>query len=159
MREPDQRGFSIIEAVVAAAVIAVGVGGLAGAMGTFARYAAHPEGARRGAAALLAEQTLRIAQDTYKYGAPDLPSDKTWQAHITLALPQATPVCVPVTVHSLVEPSAGAAAIEITVTYPPDTTRPHDLGIVRVRGDLAVLSTLPGSSTIRPGLVPDPAGP
>jgi Tfp pilus assembly protein PilV len=152
-----QAGYALVEVAFAAAVISIGVGGVLGAMGVFARFAAHPDGPVRSAAALLAEQTLRVAQDAYKYGSPDLPSDTVWQTNVTVAGADATPTSVPVTVRTHVEGSAAGAAIEVAVSYPGDGGRANRSATFSLRGNLAVLAPIPGSSITRPGFVPDPS--
>ncbi|HZZ66123.1 MAG TPA: hypothetical protein VFE17_11525 [Candidatus Baltobacteraceae bacterium] len=152
----DQGGYALVEVVFAAAVISVGVAGLLGAMGVFARFAAHPDGAVRSAATLLAEQTLRLAQDAYKYGSPDLPRDTEWQARVAIAGPDAMPTNVPVTVRTHVEGSPESAAIDVAVSYPGDPKSTNRSATVSLRGTLAVLAPVPGTSITRPGLVPGP---
>lgn len=143
-----QQGFSLIEAMVATAVVAVSVGAMLFALGAFAKFGAHQAGPNREAATLYAQQTLRIAQDVWKYGPQNgVPSGTT---RIT------TPISATVTA-ALTGIDQDSATMTVTVAYTPDPNH-GDPGIVSMNGVLEAQAPIPGSRLVRPGLIPLPSG-
>jgi len=147
-----QRGFALLEAIAIVAIVAICAGALLMAVFASARLGLAP-GRNRAAAALLAAQTLRGAENAWKYGTPgDAPSGSA-----AASMPVPGSVAVPVTISSeLSSQTADGAAIAITVTYPPE--RAGDSGAITVTGALRAKAPLPGSQVERPGLVPQPTG-
>lgn len=154
MKHAAQAGFSLVEALVAAGIVALACSAWLGACAAFARYAAHPISPVRAAAALLAEQTLRVAQDAWKYGSPGAAPSGTWRRSIDVDTPGASPVPAPVGVTA----TLSGGALEVTVRYTPDPLRPDDSGEVTMSGTLLPRAPLPGSALQAPGLIPAPSG-
>lgn len=152
-----QRGFSLIESVVAAAVAAAAVGALACAMGEFGRFSSHQAGPVRESATALAEQTLRVASDAWKYGSPGGSPSGTAQTALSLVTPQGIKE-VPVSVTTSLTAAAAWADVTVTVRYPPDADHVRDSGAVTVRGSARVKAPPPNSIVAPPGLVPQPDG-
>ena len=153
------RGFTLIETLVAVALAGVGVAGVLLTMGAFARFSTHQAGPVRSAAMLLAEQTLRIAQDAWKYGSPGTAPSGSWQTNVPLNFPGVGSTSAPVTVSANVA-AAGAQAAQITVTvrYTPDPQHAGDSGSVTMSGELAVKAPFPGTTVVNPSLIPQPSG-
>lgn len=145
MHDRSQSGFSLIETLVATAIVTLVVGSALFALATFGKYAAHQGGKARTAALSLAQQTLRDAQNAWKYGSPGV-------------APSGTQIAASVgTVTTTVAASASIAQITVRVTYTPDASY-QDSGVVVLSGELQAKSPLPGAQIDRPGLVPQPAG-
>jgi prepilin-type N-terminal cleavage/methylation domain-containing protein len=140
-----QSGFSLIEAVIAAAIAAVAAGAWLSATNAFGRFAANQASPARSAALLLAEQTLRVAQDAWKYGSPGNAPSGTWTAGSF-------------TVQTVVSGGAVSSDITVQVSYTPDPLRPADSGMVTLHGTLSVKAPLPGTRIVRPALIPQPSG-
>lgn len=147
-----QRGFVLLEAIAVVAIVSLCAGALLMAILASAASGLAP-GRNRTAAALVAAQTLRGAENAWKYGTPgDAPSGS---ASASMPVPGST--AVPVTISSTIaSETADGAAIAITVSYPPE--QPGDSGSITVTGALRVKAPLPGSRVERPGLIPQPAG-
>ena len=147
-----QRGFALLEAIAVVAIVSLCAGALFTAILASAASGLGP-GRNRAAAALLAAQTLRGAENAWKYGAPgDAPSGSS-----ATSMPVPGSGTVPVTISSAISSqTADGAAITITVSYPPE--RAGDSGAITVTGALRVKAPLPGSQVERPGLIPQPAG-
>jgi len=148
-----QRGFALLEAIAIVAVVSLSAGALLLAISASAKFGS-ASGRNRIAAALLAAQTLRVAEHAWKYGAlADAPAGS-----VTAAMPvsgSTTPV--PVIISSAISSqTAEGAALTITVSYPPGQA--GDSGTVTVTGTLRVKAPLPGAQIERPGLIPQPAG-
>ena len=159
MRAHAQAGITLVETAVAGAVIAIGIGGLLFALGSFARFTAHQAGPVRRAATALADQTLRIAENTWKYGAPGSAPSGTTANTLTAARAGAAPTTVPVTIAtSLSSVSATGAQITVTVRYTPDPGHPSDDGVISVTGHADVKAPAPGSQVTEPGAIPQPSG-
>lgn len=152
-----QQGFTLIESVVAAAVAAVAICALFGAIGEFGRFASHQAGPVRSAATLLAERTLRVAQDAWKYGSPGSAPAGAALSTIPLNAPNGARTA-PVSVTTSVTGSVGSAQISVTVLYTPDPDHPQDPGSVTVSGEARVKAPLPGSTVAPASLVPQPTG-
>src|SRR5579884_582711 len=154
-----QSGFSLIETLVALAVVAVAVGALVAAMGAFGRFATHQAGPVRSAAMLLAEQTLRVAQDAWKYGSPGTAPSGTWQTAVPLNLPGGISTTAPVSVTaSISNANAQYAQITVTVQYTPDAHHAGDPGQVVMTGEAQVKAPVPGATVLNPTLIPQPSG-
>lgn len=145
--------------MVASAVAAVGAGSLLLVAAAFAHVGAHAAGPNRAAATALAEQTLRVAENAFKYGGasafvPAQPIATT----IPSVTPSAAPTSIPVSIAATVTPAANASAwIVISVAYPPDPGR-NDPGSVTIAGRLLQKAVLPGSQVAAPSLVAQPSG-
>lgn len=141
-----QSGVTLFEVAVCAAVVAIVTGTVLFAAASFGRHIAQPAGSARTAALLAAQQTLRVAQNAWKYGSPGgAPSGSQ-----SIALPG--------TLTTAIAASTSPARITVTVQYTPEPGRRGDSGVVELTGDLNVKAPLPGSRVDRPGLVPLPAG-
>ena len=159
MRANTQAGVTLIETAVAVAVIAIGIGGLLFALSSFARFTAHQAGPVRTAATALADQTLRIAENAWKYGSPgEAPSGIATKA-LTVARAGADPETVPVSVATdLANVSTTGAQITVTVQYTPDPGHPSDNGRISVTGEVDVKAPAPGSQVTAPSMIPQPSG-
>lgn len=141
-----QSGFALLEAVAGAGIAAICAGTLILALSGVAKFGAHANGPNRAAALALARQTLRTAQNAWKYGSPgEAPAGttdlKTLGAHVTATLARG---------------EADGADLSVTVSYTPDPGR-ADPGSVTITGHVRALAPLPGSQIDRPGLVAQPA--
>lgn len=146
MNARAQAGFTLVEAAVATAIVAIAAGGALYAFAAFARNGAHVDGPHRAAAMRLANRTLRAAEDAWKYGSPGIAPAGTgivtdpYPASITAKLSGVTPA---------------SATLAVTVRYTPDPSR--DGGVVRLTAALESQAPPPGSTLTQPGLVPAPA--
>lgn len=158
MKRTAQGGFTLIESAIAAAVAGVAVVAFASAAAGFGRFAAHQAGPVHEAAAALAAQTLRVAQNAWKYGPPGQAPAGTFQTRLTVV--RAGKVAqVPVTLTtSLGAPNATSADVTVTVSYSPDPDHPQDPGVVTLRGAAQVQAPLPASTVAPAPLVPQPVG-
>lgn len=153
MRLRNESGVTLVETAVAAAVVAVAAGGALFAIASLAKHTRMQGGAARTAALVAAQQTLRIAQNAWKYGSPgSAPSGSQ-----TLMLPSGSATTAPATLTTTVAPSGTAAQITVSVHYTPEPGR-DDSGIVTVSARVLVKAPLPGSQIDRPGLVALPSG-
>lgn len=158
MKRTAQAGFTLIESLIAAAVAGVAVVAFASAAAGFGRFAAHQAGPVHEAAAAMAAQTLRVAQDAWKYGAPGQAPAGTLQTRVTV-MRAGKAAEVPVTLTTaLGGVSATSAQVTVTVSYSPDPDHPQDDGMVTVRGAAQVQAPLPASTVAPAPLVPQPAG-
>lgn len=140
------------------AVVAIATGAWLSASGAFGRFSTHQASPVRSAAQVLAEQTLRVAQDAWKYGSPGSLPSGTWPTSVPLNAPDAAPSSAPVTVIANVTSSAQTANISVTVQYTPDPQHPGDSGTVTLNGTLLVKAPAPGATLVQPALVPQPGG-
>jgi type II secretory pathway pseudopilin PulG len=148
----SQRGFALLEAIAVVAIASLCTGALFMAITAAVRLEVPPD-RNRAAATLLAAQTLRIAEDAWKYGTAGAPSGSA-PAFMRV---QGSSEGVPVTISSAISSQNGdGAAITITVTYPPGQDG-ADSGAVTIGGALRVKAPLPGAQVERPGLIPRPA--
>jgi hypothetical protein len=148
----------LLEAIVALAIVAVAAGAWLSAGGAFARFSTHQASPVRAAAQLLAEQTLHVAQDAWKYGSLGSFPSGTWQTTVAPNAPDAAPASAPVTVETTVASSGQTANIAVTVQYTPDPKHPGDSGTVSLNGTLMVKAPAPGATLVRPALIPQPSG-
>lgn len=146
--------MKLLETAVAAAIVAVAVGTALWAIAAFAKHVAQQGGPARTAALIAAQQTLRVAQNAWKYGSPG--SAPAGSQSITLPLSAAT--SAPATITTTISGSASPAQITVTVQYTPEPDRSGDSGVVSVSGEVGVKAPLPGSQVNRPGLIPLPSG-
>lgn len=152
MNPARQSGITLVETAVAAGITAVAIAGVLFAMTAFGKYVRRQGGPARTAALIAAQQTLRVAQDAWKYGSPgSAPAGSQ-----TLALPYNDATSAPATITASIAGSS-PAQITVTVRYTPEPGR-DDPGIVVMSGQLTVKAPLPGSHVDRPGLVPQPSG-
>jgi hypothetical protein len=140
--------------MVAAALIAIAVSGAFYAMTAFGKYAAQQAGPARSAALIAAEQTLRIAQNAWKYGSPGAAPAGAQ----SITLPLSTATSAPATITTTVASSGSSAQLTVTVQYTPEPGRSGDPGVVRITGEVMQKAPLPGSQVQRPGLIPMPSG-
>ena len=148
-----QLGFALLEAIAVVAIASLCTGALFVAVSAAVSLEA-PPGRNRAAATALAAQTLRVAEDAWKYGA--LESTPNGSAPALMHV-QGSSETVPVTISSAISSqTADGAAITITVTYPPGQDG-GDSGAVTIGGALRVKAPLPGAQVERPGLIPRPA--
>jgi prepilin-type N-terminal cleavage/methylation domain-containing protein len=159
VRTAAERGFTLIESVVGVAVAGIAVGALAYAVGGFGRFATHQTGPVRAAASALAEQTLRTAEDAWKYGSPGTSPSGSIETTLPLVPPGGVPTGVPVTVTTAVSGASPTSAdLTVTVRYPPDADHTEDRGTLTLRGAVHVKAPLPASTVAPASLVPQPAG-
>jgi prepilin-type N-terminal cleavage/methylation domain-containing protein len=152
-----ERGFTLIESTVAIAIVSVAIA-LPFAMSGFARFATHQAGPVRTAAMVLAEQTLRIAEDAWKYGSPGESPAGSMQTTVPLLIPNAAPTTAPVTLRtSVTETGSSSAQIAVTVLYTPDAGHMQDNGSVTLTGEIQVKSPLPASTIAPAGLIAQPS--
>lgn len=141
-----QSGVTLLEIAVCAAIVTIAVGAALFAVASFGRHIAQPGGSARMAALLAAQQTLRVAQDAWKYGSPgEAPSGSQ-------------SIALPATVTTALDASTSPTRITVTVRYTPEPGRNGDSGVVELTGELSEKAPLPGSRVDRPGLVPLPTG-
>lgn len=148
----------LLEALFAVAVVAVAGGAWLSASGAFARFSTHQASPVRAAAQVLAEQTLRVAQDTWKYGSPGSAPSGSWSTALAVNAANAAPTSVPAGVRTSIAASGQSANLTVTVTYTPDPQHPDDTGSVTLSGVLDVKAPAPGSTLVAPALVPQPSG-
>ncbi len=159
MSKSAQAAFTLLETLITAAVVCVAVGGLISAMGVFSRFSTHQAGPVRAASLLLAEQTLRVAQDVWKYGSPGAAPSGNWQTTVPLDVPGAAATSAPVSVTtSISESDSQGAQLTVTVQYTPDPGHAADPGRISLQGQVRVKAPLPGASVVDPSLVPQPGG-
>lgn len=141
-----QRGFALLESIAVLAIVALGGGVLVLAASASAKLNAAPE-RNRAAAALLAAQTLRVAENVWKYGSPgEAPAGSATAA---MKLPGSNET-VPVTISSAITSrAANGATLTITVSYPS--------GAVTISEAVRVKAPLPGAQVEQPELIPQPA--
>lgn len=142
-----EHGFTLIEALVAVALLVVCIGGALSGAASVGRFATAPVGPNRAAALAAGDMTARVAQDTWKYGQPPgaLVPNGSWST---------TYDGVALQVNATV---STAGELTVTVAYPPDPAR-DESGSVTMHTTLHALAPRPGTNVIRPGLVPAPAG-
>ncbi|HEX5273917.1 MAG TPA: prepilin-type N-terminal cleavage/methylation domain-containing protein [Candidatus Rubrimentiphilum sp.] len=145
-----QRGFALLEAIAVIAIASLCAGALLTAVFASALLRATPD-RNRAAAAVLAAQGLRVAENAWKYGSPgDAPNGST-----AVSMPVPGAGSVPVTISSAISSQTEeGAVVAITVSYPPEQA--GDSGAVTITGALRVKAPLPGSQLERPGLIPQP---
>ncbi len=91
------RGFTLIETTVAAAILAIAAVALFAAFSASARVASYEAAPARAAASLLARNIARDAQQSWKYGSPGTaPSGSfstamPWPAGVNVSLSNAGP--------------------------------------------------------------------
>ncbi|HET9393048.1 MAG TPA: type II secretion system protein [Candidatus Rubrimentiphilum sp.] len=155
----SQAGFALLEVLAVIGIFAVCAGTLILAISGFAKFGSHAVGRNHAAALVFAEQTLRVAENAWKYGTPGAAPSGSAQVAIPVAVPSSAPTTIPVTVTStLSNASSTGATIAVTVLYTPDPEHPGDSGIVTLNGTLNVKAPLPGAQVQRPGFVAQPQG-
>ncbi len=154
----SQAGFSLIEALCALGILVLAFAGFAVAFSTFGRFATHQAGPVRAAATVLAEQTLRVAQDAWKYGSPGLGPSGAFATAVPIGVPGEAPTTAPVAVSALVTGGPPNATIGITVRYTPEPNRKGDDGVVTISGALQVKAPVPGATILESSPVPQPSG-
>ena len=152
------RGFTLLETLVAVTLAGLAIGGAVIAMGTFARFTTHQAGPVRAAAMMLAEQTLRVALDAWKYGSPGSAPSGSWQTVIPLNAPSGASTSAPVTVFADATAGSQTAELTVTVRYTPDPQHPDDDGTVSMSSALGVKAPPPGATVLNPSLIPRPSG-
>ncbi len=118
-------------------------------------FAASAGGANRQIALQAAAQTIRLAENVWKYGAQDAPSG-TLATTVPLDLPSAAPTTVPLTIEALLSRTGASARLRVIVTYPLDGFR-RQTGRVTQDAVLHVAAPLPGS-TLLVSPSPNPVG-
>lgn len=142
-----------METAVAAGIVAIALGGALFALAQFGKYVRGQAGPARTAALVAAQQTLRLAQNAWKYGSPGSAPSGTQ----TIALAYNKGASAPATITTAIARSGPSAQITVTVRYTPEPGR-NDPGVVTISGELIAKAPLPGSRIDRPGLVPLPLG-
>lgn len=140
-----QTGVTLLETAVAAALTALAAGAALSIVAAFGKYTAQQGGPARTAALLIAQQTLRVAQDAWKYGSPGSAPAGTQS------------IALPGTVTTTTSIAGASAQVTVTVKYTPEPGR-NDPGAVSVSGSVVQEAPLPGSQIARPGLIPLPSG-
>ncbi|HEY8296928.1 MAG TPA: prepilin-type N-terminal cleavage/methylation domain-containing protein [Candidatus Baltobacteraceae bacterium] len=164
----SQRGFTLVEAAVSVALVAIAAGGALWALAAFGKYGTHQAGPHRTAALAFARSLVGVAQDAWKYGQPGISPSGSWQTALPLAVPDAPPTTMPVAITAAyrqlqtpdpagIDPTLPSAEVTITLTYPPDPDH-ADSGSVSQRATLHVRAPAPGTRIAPAGLVPEPAG-
>lgn len=149
-----QSGVTLLETLVAAALLIVAAGGVLYVLAAFGKHVAQQGGPARMAALVVAQQTLRVAQDAWKYGSPGAaPSGSQ-----SITLPLNASGTAPATLTTTVSGSGTSAQVTVTVRYTPEPGRSGDSGIVSVSGEVVQKAPLPGSQVSKPGLIPLPSG-
>jgi Tfp pilus assembly protein PilV len=154
-----QAGFTLVEAAISAAIVAVAAGGALLAMGAIGHFATNQAGPMRTAAAGVAEQTLRLGQNAWKYGSPgSLPAGSA-TVNVPLIVAGSASTSAPVTVStSLTNVTATQAQLAVSVTYAADRGHPADSGSLSISGPLTVKAPLPGTRVTDPAAIPEPSG-
>jgi len=152
-----QRGFTLIESTVAVAIVSVAISSLIFVIGAFGRFSAHQSGPVHSAAIVLAQQTLRIAENAWKYGSPGNSPAGSIQTTVPVLTPNSAATTVPVTLRTNVT-AAGSTSSQITVSvqYTPDPDHPQDSGILTLSGDVQVKAPLPASTLTPAALIAQP---
>ncbi len=158
MKMRRQAGFTLIESLAAAAIVTLAVVAFAGALGGFGRYASHQASPVRTAASALAEQTLRVAADAWKYGSPGTAPAGSFATSVPVVTPDGGPTGEPVGVTVTSGASARSAQVGVTVRYTPDPSHPGDTGVVSLSGAAPVRAPLPGSAVAPGRLIAQPTG-
>jgi len=154
----NERGFTLVETLVATAIAAIALAGIFFAFEGASRFGTQQGSKLRAGAALLAEQTLRTASNSWKYAAPGSSAPQlngTWTTG---------PYTVDVATSELStpapnDPTRESATIRVTVGYTPVDDR-RDSGNVSAETTVRVKAPLPGS-TIDSGttVTPPPGAP
>ncbi len=153
-----QRGFTLVESAVAVAVVAIAAGAVLSAMGEFARFSSQQAGPVRSAATLLAEQTLRVAENAWKYGSPGGTPSGSTQTAVSLLLPNGAATSAPVTLRtSVTSATTTSGQISVTVLYTPDPDRLQDTGNITLSANVQVKAPLPASTVAPAALIAQPA--
>lgn len=140
-------------------IIAVCAGTLVLAISGFVKFGSHAVGRNRAAALLFAEQTVRVAENAWKYGTPGSAPSGSAQVALPVAIPSSIPTTIPATVTSTLSSAASTGAtITVTVLYTPGPEHSGDSGNVTLTGALTVKAPLPGAQVERPGFVAQPQG-
>jgi type II secretory pathway pseudopilin PulG len=168
-----QAGFSLLEAIVSTAAIAVVIAGAAGALAAIAR-GAEPNRVRD-LATQTARNQLTYARAATMYAPPSasglntaslatLAATRTWALATgprtfmtsgTLLSPTAlcgtngTVMTVPLTVTTDYEESASSLTFTATVTYPPNPCDPATTASVTLSEELGPIAVVPGTIVTR----------
>lgn len=153
MKLGSQTGITLVETAVAAAIVAVAAGTALYGVAAFGKYASQQEGPARSAALVAAQQTLRVAQDAWKYGSPGSAPSGTQ----SIVLPASAATTAPATMRTTISSNGASAQLTVTVEYTPQPGR-NDPGVVSISASVDEKAPLPGSQVNRPGLVPMPSG-
>lgn len=154
MKPRFESGITLVETAVAGAILALAVGTALCATAAFGKHIAQQGGPARTAALIAAQQTLRVAQNVWKYGSPgNAPAGSQ-----SITLPLSTATAAPATLVTTIDGSTSPARITVTVKYTPEPDRPADSGAVSISGEVDEKAPLPGTQVQRPGLVPIPSG-
>src|SRR5947209_13366485 len=140
----SELGFTLIEALVAVGIVALALTGVFFASATVARFGTTQSNPRRDAAALLAEQTLRTAADSWKYAAPGVAApqlDGAWQSGPYTVTVATTKLATP----APNDPTRQTANVHVTVSYTPEAQR-SDSGSVSAQTTLRVKAPVPGTT-------------
>lgn len=157
MRHSPQAGFTLLETLLATAILAAAAVGLFGALAAIGRAGAHAAGPRRQAATNFAEQTMRTAADAWKYGSAGAAPSGTFATSLPLPLPSSTPTTMPVQVSAVLSSvTATSATIDITVQYTPDPES-GDSGSISLESRVLQKAPAPGS-LVSGGAVAMPSG-
>lgn len=154
MRAPrrlaQQAGFSLVEAIIAAGILAVVAGGAVAAFAAAAKFSA-PDPARTAAEREM-RRLLTLVADATKYTAPADVAVNTAPWNTTLPNPDGTPFPVQITA-AKPSPSAGTYAMTITIVYP------YGSGIATLSNTmmLAQKAPPPGATLSAPGTFADPS--
>jgi type II secretory pathway pseudopilin PulG len=158
VKDQSQEAFTLLETLIAVAVVGVAIGGLIAALGGFARFSTHQVSPIRSAATLVVKNTLLAAQDAWKYGSPGTAPTGTWATTVPLAIPGNSSVTAPVTLSvSASAVSSSGTELIVSARYTPAPNRSGDTGAVSMSGQAYVRAPLPGATVFDPALIPKPS--
>ena len=148
-RLAGQAGFSLVETVIAAALLAVLAGGAVAAVAGAAKFSA-PDPARVAAEREM-RRLLSLAADATKYTAPADVAVNTAPWTAALPNPAGTPFPVQITAAKS-SPAGGGYAMTITIAYP------HGSGTATLSNTMLLVQKAPppDSTLSAPGTFADP---
>jgi type II secretory pathway pseudopilin PulG len=151
----QQRGFTLVETILAAGLVAVALIALFSVLAGASRFAASSGGPNRQTALHVAAETIRLAQNAWKYAPQDAPSG-TLATSAPVPVPSGDPTTIPLTVQAILARTGDSAKLRVVVTYPQDGFR-SQTGRVVEDAVLQVAAPLP-QSTIIASPIPQPSG-
>lgn len=151
----SKRGFTLVETVLATAIVAIALSALLASLGGAARFAGAAAGPNRQLALDAAAETIRLGQNAWKYGPQDVPSG-TLATSVPVSVPGAPPTTMPLTIQALLTRAGDSAHLRVVVLYPQDGFR-DQTGRVVEDAVLHVSAPLP-QSTVLAAPIAQPSG-